>query len=46
MNENKNTTLIAKINNVLAMRITMMVGTIWAFYAFIIFGLMPPVWPE
>ncbi len=36
---------IAKINDVLASRITMLVGTIWAFYAFVIFGLTPLVWP-
>jgi hypothetical protein len=37
--------LIAKINDILAMRITMLVGTIWAFYAFVIFGLTPLLWP-
>ena len=36
---------IATINDVLASRITMLVGTIWAFYAFVIFGLTPLVWP-
>ncbi|MEM7398562.1 MAG: hypothetical protein AAGF48_14580 [Pseudomonadota bacterium] len=39
------TGLVAKINDVLATRITMVVGSIWAFYAFIIFGLTPLVWP-
>ena len=28
------------------MRITMLVGSIWAFYAFFIFGLTPILWPE
>ncbi len=38
-------TLIKRINDILAMRITMLVGTIWAFYAFVIFGLTPLLWP-
>jgi hypothetical protein len=38
--------LVGKINDVLAMRITMLVGSIWAFYAFVIFGLTPILWPE
>lgn len=38
--------MISRINDILATRITMMVGTIWAFYAFIIFGLTPLMWPE
>jgi len=37
--------LIARINDVLATRITMLVGTIWAFYAFALFGLTPVIWP-
>jgi hypothetical protein len=37
--------LVSKINDVLATRITMLVGTIWAFYAFVIFGLTPVLWP-
>jgi hypothetical protein len=36
---------IAKINDVLATRITLLVGSIWAFYAFVIFGLTPIFWP-
>ena len=36
---------ISKINEVLATRITMLVGTIWAFYALVIFGLVPVMWP-
>jgi hypothetical protein len=36
---------VSKINDVLATRITMLVGTIWAFYAFVIFGLTPVLWP-
>jgi hypothetical protein len=38
-------TLVKRINDILAMRITMLVGTIWAFYAFVIFGLTPLLWP-
>jgi hypothetical protein len=38
--------IIAKINDVLATRITMLVGSIWAFYAFVIFGLIPVIWPQ
>ena len=38
--------VVGKINDVLAMRITMLVGSIWAFYAFVIFGLTPILWPE
>jgi hypothetical protein len=37
--------MIARINDILATRITMLVGTIWAFYAFALFGLTPVVWP-
>jgi hypothetical protein len=39
-------TIVSKINDVLATRITMLVGTIWAFYAFVIFGLTPVLWPS
>ena len=39
-------TLVSKINDILAMRITMLVGSIWAFYAFVIFGLTPILWPD
>ena len=46
MKEPESEGIVAKINDVLAMRITMIVGSIWAFYAFIIFGLTPIVWPE
>ena len=38
--------IISKINEILATRITMWVGTIWAFYAFVIFGLTPLMWPS
>lgn len=38
--------LVSKINSVLATRITMVVGSIWAFYAFVIFGLTPVLWPS
>ncbi|MDJ0512589.1 MAG: hypothetical protein QNJ62_03995 [Methyloceanibacter sp.] len=46
MSGQKDTGLVAKINDVLATRITMIVGSIWAFYAFIIFGLTPLIWPD
>jgi len=36
---------ISRLNDILATRITMLVGTIWAFYAFVIFGLTPIMWP-
>ncbi|HEY7318777.1 MAG TPA: hypothetical protein VIE89_14470 [Candidatus Binatia bacterium] len=36
----------SRINDVLATKVTLMVGTMWAFYAFVIFGLTPLVWPE
>jgi len=36
---------VSKINDILATRLTMFVGTIWAFYAFVIFGLTPIFWP-
>jgi len=38
--------VVSKINEILATRITMLVGTIWAFYAFVIFGLTPILWPS
>jgi hypothetical protein len=37
--------LLSRINELLATRITILVGTMWAFYAFVIFGLTPLVWP-
>jgi len=46
MKEPQQEGIVAKINDVLAMRITMLVGSIWAFYAFVIFGLTPILWPE
>ncbi|MEZ5827375.1 MAG: hypothetical protein R3D01_02890 [Hyphomicrobiales bacterium] len=46
MKQTARQTIVSKINDVLAMRITMVVGSIWAFYAFIIFGLTPILWPE
>jgi hypothetical protein len=36
---------ISQINELLAKRITVLVGTMWAFYAFLLFGLTPLVWP-
>ncbi|HUU25888.1 MAG TPA: hypothetical protein VMW68_10045 [Methyloceanibacter sp.] len=46
MKQTPRDSVISKINDVLAMRITMVVGSIWAFYAFVIFGLTPVLWPE
>jgi hypothetical protein len=37
---------IAVVNEFLAKRITIFVCTMWAFYAFVIFGLTPLVWPR
>lgn len=37
--------MVSKVNDVLATRLTMFVGTIWAFYVFVIFGLTPVFWP-
>jgi hypothetical protein len=37
--------LASRINELLATRVTILVGTMWAFYAFVIFGLTPLVWP-
>ena len=37
--------IVSRINDVLATRLTMFVGTIWAFYVFVIFGLTPILWP-
>ena len=45
MKEVQKESLVSKINTVLATRITMVVGSIWAFYAFVIFGLTPVFWP-
>jgi hypothetical protein len=38
--------LVSRINDVLATRITFLVGSIWAFYAFVIFGLTPVLCPD
>ncbi len=46
MSKARKDTVISKVNDVLAMRITMLVGSIWAFYAFVIFGLTPLLWPH
>jgi hypothetical protein len=46
MNEAPHESLISRINDILATRITMLVGSIWAFYAFVIFGLTPILWPQ
>jgi hypothetical protein len=36
---------IPRFNDFMATRITIFVCTMWAFYAFVIFGLTPLVWP-
>lgn len=46
MDKPREESLVSRINDVLATRITMLVGTMWAFYAFVIFGLTPVLWPE
>jgi len=46
MTEVRKESLVSKINTLLATRITMVVGSIWAFYAFVIFGLTPVFWPS
>ena len=46
MTEVRRESLISKINTILATRITMIVGSIWAFYAFVIFGLTSVFWPS
>ena len=46
MTEVPEQSLVSKINSNLATRITMVVGSIWAFYAFVIFGLTPVFWPS
>jgi ABC-type multidrug transport system fused ATPase/permease subunit len=45
MKEPPQQSLVSKVNDVLATRITMLVGSIWAFYVFVIFGLTPILWP-
>ena len=37
--------VLSRLNDMLASRITMLVSSIWAFYAFVIFGLTPLMWP-
>ncbi|MGH6735032.1 MAG: hypothetical protein ACRECX_02985 [Methyloceanibacter sp.] len=46
MKEVPQESLVSRINDVLATKITVLVGSIWAFYAFVIFGLTPILWPE
>ena len=46
MSDASHASLISRINDVLAMRVTLLVGSIWAFYAFVIFGLTPLIWPQ
>jgi hypothetical protein len=45
MTDSRQEGLLSRINEVLATRVTILVGTMWAFYAFVIFGLTPIVWP-
>jgi len=35
-----------KLNDKIALRITLTVSTMWAFYALVIFGLTPLLWPS
>lgn len=37
--------IVSQLNDLLASRITMLVSSVWAFYAFVIFGLTPLMWP-
>ena len=37
---------INHFNNTFALYLTICVGSIWAFYVFVIFGLAPLVWPQ
>ncbi|MEX0696043.1 MAG: hypothetical protein WD099_00725 [Dongiaceae bacterium] len=46
MSDASHVNLVSRINDVLAMRVTLLVGSIWAFYAFVIFGLTPLLWPQ
>ncbi len=46
MTDVRKESLVSRVNTVLATRITMLVGSIWAFYAFVIFGLTPVFWPN
>ena len=46
MTDVRKESLVSRVNTVLAIRITMLVGSIWAFYAFVIFGLTPVLWPN
>jgi hypothetical protein len=45
MKKSRKRSFVSRLNEILAMRITMLVGTIWAFYVFVIFGLTPLFWP-
>jgi len=45
MRATRETGFVSKVNDLLATRLTMFVGTIWAFYVFVIFGLTPILWP-
>ncbi len=38
--------IVNKFNSSFAMYLTIVVGSIWAFYAFILFGLIPLIWPN
>ena len=46
MNDSRRDSPVRKVNDLLATRITLLVGSIWAFYAFVIFGLTPLLWPQ
>jgi hypothetical protein len=46
MSDASHPNIVSRINDVLAMRVTLLVGSVWAFYAFVIFGLTPLFWPQ
>ncbi|MCL6454380.1 MAG: hypothetical protein K6T78_12280 [Alicyclobacillus sp.] len=35
-----------RINELIAVKITLAVSTMWAFYALVLYGLTPLVWPQ
>lgn len=37
---------ITKTNDRIAIYITIIVSSMWAFYFFVIFGLLPVIWPQ
>ena len=37
--------MLDSLNSIIAVRLTIVVGSIWAFYAFLLYGLLPFIWP-